>query len=133
MIIRTALPMDMSFMIEMDYEPCYDWDKIRPELVVKLMELRYPVGFMAYCFTKKVILLQKFAVRDDLLRTKIGTEGMHWLINRARQKELEAIQIILNEEFALSEDFYRCKFLKYCGFSAKLFRNKYVFTRYVQY
>lgn len=129
MIVRQHMPNDQSFLIDNDYKPWTIWDEIGPEVVIKIMEIRYPVGFLTYRFCQKVILLQKFTVRDDIRRTGIGTETMHWLINRARKRGLKTIQMMLPEELALDGS---CFFLRHCGFRAKQFGDSYVFTRHVQ-
>ena len=131
MIIRTALPVDLGLLQDMDYNPCYVWVELREGIVTKVMEMSQPVGFMTYFFCQKAVMLEKLVVRDDLLRTGLGTEAMHWLINRARRKDLDAVQMILTEEQALSEDCYRCHFLNSCGFKAVNRGGKIVFTRHI--
>ena len=126
MIVRTSQPVDQAFLLDIDYEPWFSWSHMPPELVVKILELHLPVGFLAYKFFQKTLVLEKLAIRDDLIRTGLGTEAIDWLTKHAKRKGMHRVEASLSEDFALLG---ACHFLKKCNFQSKYRRNMYIFTR----
>lgn len=131
MIVRTSLPVDIGFLVDTDVEPCIVWSELPHGRVVKILELSQPVGFMVYRFDKGIVILEKLCIRDDLLRTGLGTEALTWLINRTRRKSCIGIECVLTEAQALVTGGVPpiVGLLMKFGFESKLTRGKYVFRR----
>lgn len=129
MIIRQKLPVDTSFCIDIDVEPWILWGEVPQDWVVKIMELSQPVGFVVYNFDRHMLILRKLCVRDDLIRTGIGTETLHWIINRCRLRGYVGVECALTEQQMFSEGMAMAYLLQSCGFESKVIRGKYVFRR----
>lgn len=131
MIIRTMMPSDTAFCIDTDVEPWYLWGQIPYDWVVKVLELSQPVGFLVYKFEGNSVILLKLCIREDLRRTGLGTEALHWLINRSRTQGYIGVECELKEEQALGKTGASpiVELLRSCGFAGKLVKNRYVFKR----
>jgi len=97
MIARTPMPCDRAALMDMDYAPCYVWNEIASDIVVKIFEDQFVIGFASFVFHKKSLMIQKFAIRESYRRLGYGSEGMAWLIQLAERRKLKYVRASLPE------------------------------------
>ena len=97
MLIRTPMPIDKGMLMDMDYAPCYVWHDIASDIVVKIFEDQFVIGFTSFIFHKKALIIQKFVIRENYRRLGYGSEAMAWLLRVAERRKLKYLRMSLPE------------------------------------
>lgn len=102
---------------EQAYGFAYDWSHLPEDLAVRAaINGADVVGFVSYRFVSgQVLEIPKLAVRETMRRLKLGSEIMHWLINKARESRSRFLRTTVYDTNVPG-----CHFLAHHGFSGKV-------------
>jgi GNAT superfamily N-acetyltransferase len=113
---------------EQAYGFAYDWNNLPDDLAVRSVVYGEVAGFVSYRFVSgQVLEIPKLAVRETMRRLKVGSETIHWLVNKARESRSRFLRTTV-----FDSNIVGCHFLAHHGFEGKVLdhgKGLLVFTR----